>query len=80
MSSFDDVWSIPPLDSADQRLVDAYKAVGKTVEELPYTPEFHRLCSMIGADETDDARHMVFRRLLRLRKMGRLPRLGLLAE
>lgn len=73
-------WDLPPLDPQDQRLVEAYLRVGRPVDKLPYTPEFDRLCRLVGADDSDEARYLVFQRLLNLRKSSRLPSLGLLVE
>jgi hypothetical protein len=69
-------WEAPPLDSRDGELVDAYVAVGRSLDDLPYTEDFERIRRMVHSEDSDDARHMLFRRLLRLRKMGRLPRVG----
>lgn len=73
-------WSIPPLDQADQRLADVYRGVNRALDDLPYTEDFDRLCRLAGVETTDESRHQVFRRLLRRRKMSRLPRLGLLID
>ena len=70
-------WSVPPLDPADQRLVEAYKTSGRSLDDLPYTPEFERLFQLLGLEDTDDARHFTFRRLLNLRKRGQLPSVSL---
>lgn len=64
-------------DSADQRLIDAYVTVGRPLDDLPYTEEFEALRRLIGAEDSDLARHFVLRRLLTLRKNGWLPGLGL---
>ena len=74
------LWEIPPLDGQDQRLVEAYRLVGRPVDTLPYTADFRRLCELVSAPDSDDARHLIYRRLLNLRKSGRLPSLGLLVE
>lgn len=71
---------IPPLDSSDERLVDAYRTVGKPIDQLPYTADFDRLRTLVGVEPTDDARHQLFLRLLRLRKTGRLPSLSLIGD
>lgn len=73
-------WELPPLDSADERLIDAYLLVGRPLEDLPYTDDFERLCRILKADDSDDARHLLYKRLLRLRTRGRLPRISLLLE
>ncbi|HEX8341640.1 MAG TPA: hypothetical protein VF624_12080 [Tepidisphaeraceae bacterium] len=65
---------LPPLSSADQRLIDAYSRIGRSVDELAYTPDFDRLCEDLGVGESLGAKREVFLRLLTLRKLGRLPR------
>lgn len=70
-------WEVPPLDEPDQRLIDAYLTVGRKLGELPYTADFERLRELIGLEATDVARNFIFRRLVRFRKMGRLPMIGM---
>lgn len=59
-------------DAHEAALVEAYRAVGRTLDALPYTDDFERLCAAAGADDRRAALHA----LQRLRKAGRLPRLG----
>lgn len=59
---------------ADDVLIAAYVAAGRTLDDLPYTPEFESILRAIGASEGDRAG--VFHRLHNLRKAHRLPRLG----
>ncbi|MEO6808980.1 MAG: hypothetical protein ABI353_07695 [Isosphaeraceae bacterium] len=73
-------WNVPPLDSWEQRLADAYVLVGRRFDDLPYTEEFKRICALMGAEDNDEARQLIYRQLRRLRQSGRLPRLGLLIE
>lgn len=61
-----------PLETDEAALVRAYGAVGRTLDALPYTDDFERLCEMAGVDDRRSALHT----LQRLRKAGRLPRLG----
>jgi hypothetical protein len=69
-------WRVGPLDADDRRLVDAYQQAGVPLDALPYTDAFERLVERLGHGEpTRERMHDVFRQLLRLRKMGRLPRL-----
>lgn len=56
----------------DEALIAAYQSVGRTLDALPYTDDFERLCVMAGADD----RRAVLHDLHNLRKAGRLPRLG----
>jgi hypothetical protein len=69
-------WSVPPLDSADQRLVEVYQAIGRPVDDLPYTEEFENLFAQLSEPNTPIARHLVYKRLLNLRKRGQLPRVN----
>lgn len=62
-----------PQDEIDQTLIALYEASGRTLDDLPYTPEFARLYADVSADESEGE---VLRRLQRLRKAGKLPRLG----
>jgi catechol 2,3-dioxygenase-like lactoylglutathione lyase family enzyme len=63
-------------------LVKAYEAVGRTADDLPYTPDFERLYATYAtAFGAADAHHRptkqeVWRHLLNLRKAGELPKLG----
>lgn len=70
--------AVPRLDSADQRLVDAYTTIGRPVDDLPYTEDFEKLRRLMEMEDSNEARHFLFKRLLRLRKMGRLPRFSML--
>ena len=63
----------------DERvLVDAYRRIGRTADDLPYTPDFEKLyfeCrSAAGCEGL--TRGELWRQLLNMRKGGRLPRLG----
>ncbi|QNN24682.1 hypothetical protein HED60_21195 [Planctomycetales bacterium ZRK34] len=68
-------WQFPRLDPEDEALIDAYKAMRVPVDDLPHTPAITELVKRLDKPETDQSKHLVFKRLLRLRKMGRLPRL-----
>lgn len=71
-------WNIPPLAPEDQQLVDAYVEVGRSVDSLAYTPDFDRLCALLGFEDPDDAKkNEIYRRLMRIRKAGRLPGMGI---
>lgn len=60
------------LDAYITALVSAYEQVGRTLDALPYTEDFERLCELAKVDDRREALHS----LQRLRKAGRLPRLG----
>ncbi|MEM8739744.1 MAG: hypothetical protein AAGG38_14875 [Planctomycetota bacterium] len=74
-----------PLND-DDLLAAAYARQDRTLDDLPYTPEFEALyVSMYGPDGRDapptagqpeQTRAHVFRRLQNLRKAGKLPKLG----
>ncbi len=66
-------WDVRPLDAQDEKLVTAYVAVGRSVDDLPYTPAFDDLLKLAGIPPTDVEKHHAFKRLLTLRKQGRLP-------
>lgn len=61
-----------------EALIDLYRQIGRTADDLPYTPEFERLyagyCAAFG--DAPPGRAEVWRHILTLRKAGRLPRLG----
>jgi len=59
-------------------LVKAYQAVGRTADDLPYTPDFERLHATYATAfaETRPSKQEVWRHLLNLRKAGELPKLG----
>lgn len=66
----------PPLPDADERLVSVYARAGRTLDDLPYTPDFEDIYQRLGEHGDDRSRQEIFRRLHNLRKAGRLPRLG----
>jgi catechol 2,3-dioxygenase-like lactoylglutathione lyase family enzyme len=59
-------------------LIKAYESVGRTADDLPYTPHFETLYSAYVATMVDPkpTRQEVWRHLLNLRKAGTLPKLG----
>jgi predicted enzyme related to lactoylglutathione lyase len=61
-----------------RRLIEAYTQIGRTADDLPYTPDFERLYHACTAHlpEPRPDRREVWRVLLTLRKAGKLPRLG----
>jgi len=66
-------------DAGDELLISVYHRQGRTLDDLPYTPEFDVISEAMGA-ETLPARAALFRRLHNLRKAAKLPRLGRAAE
>lgn len=67
-------WSAPPLKPEDDRLLASYEKIGRPLDLLPYTEDFEKLMGELVPSATDEAKADVFRRLLYLRKAGRLPR------
>lgn len=45
-------WHTPPLDSADQRLVDAYVTIGRPVDDLPYTEDFEKMRRLLEMEDS----------------------------
>lgn len=60
----------------DALLVEQYVRAGRTLDDLPYTPEFEVLARAVRAADPDATDRSIFHRLHNLRKAGRLPRLG----
>jgi len=79
MAALDFAWTEDSLTEDDRRLIDAYAHVGLPVDDLAYTEDFDELVALVhGIKEQEvplDLKHRAFRRLLNLRKRGRLPRL-----
>src|SRR5919112_6209382 len=59
-------------------LIAVYEKIGRTADDLPYTPHFESLYSGYAAQhgEPRPTRAEVWRHLLNLRKAGKLPKLG----
>jgi hypothetical protein len=67
------------LDEQDQVLIQEYQRAGRTLDDLPYTPEFEALFASAAPLLSKDRRG-VFHRLHNLRKAGKLPRMGRASE
>lgn len=63
------------LVKPDRDLIQAYRAVNRSVDDLAYTPDFDRVYELYRQAGNTGEKHDVFRRLLILRKSGLLPRL-----
>lgn len=63
-----------PVDD-ESLYIDAYRRTGRTLDDLPYTDDFESLYRDLVGD-TGPSRQDVFRRLMNMRKAGKLPRLG----
>ena len=59
-------------------LIQLYLKIGRTADDLPYTPHFESLYEPYAAMQADPKpnRAEVWRHLLNLRKGGKLPKLG----
>ena len=59
-------------------LVRLYEQIGRTADDLPYTPQFEELFKQYAAGYSDPkpTHRETWRHLLNLRKAGKLPRLG----
>jgi catechol 2,3-dioxygenase-like lactoylglutathione lyase family enzyme len=68
----------PAVPAKRQLLIKLYEEVGRTADDLPYTPDFERLFTPYTAahPEPHPTRREVWRHLLNLRKSGKLPKLG----
>ena len=81
MSLFDTSESGKPgLDQQDLLLIEHYQAAGRTLDDLPYTPEFEALYMAIDGERSGRDRRAVFHKLHNLRKAGKLPRMGRASE
>lgn len=61
-----------------EQLSEVYQQIGRTADDLPYTPHFEKLYNTYAAHYPDPrpTRAEVWRHLLNLRKGGKLPKLG----
>jgi hypothetical protein len=71
-----DLGPASPLSIADQRLVDAYVAAGRGLDDLPYTQEFAGCVAKLRAAGEMRSERELFHRLHNLRKAKKLPTLG----
>ena len=65
-----------------EKLIEVYTQIGRTADDLPYTPHFERLYSVYTRFLVEPLpdRNAVWIQLLRLRKAGKLPKLGVAAS
>ncbi|HEY8750568.1 MAG TPA: VOC family protein [Tepidisphaeraceae bacterium] len=68
----------PRLSPKRDELSKIYQSIGRTADDLPYTPHFESLFNAYAATygEPKPTRAEVWRHLLNLRKGGKLPKLG----
>jgi hypothetical protein len=62
--------------STDAALVAAYQQAGRTLDDLPYTPEFDRMMVTLSEAGQEMTQRSVLHRLQNLRKAGKLPPAG----
>ena len=67
----------PPLSPEDERLVTAYREFGVPVDQLIVTGTIHQLCRQLKGQGEDRTAEELMKRLLNLRKAGRLPRFSM---
>lgn len=68
----------PKVRVKRELLIKLYEQIGRTADDLPYTPHFESIYKDYIAEQPDPkpTRQEVWRHLLNLRKGGKLPRLG----
>lgn len=68
----------PQVSPKRNALIAAYTKIGRTADDLPYTPHFAALHDAYAAAfaETKPTQSQTWRHLLNLRKSGKLPKLG----
>ena len=68
----------PRVPVKKEALIAAYEQIGRTADDLPYTPHFESLYTTYAGSIPDPkpTRAEVWRHLLNLRKGGKLPKLG----
>lgn len=68
-----------PIDASSTKfdaLVAAYQKAERTLDDLPYTPEFESLFASTRKDYPELDKFQTFRKLHNLRKAGKLPKSG----
>jgi hypothetical protein len=68
----------PDAAMKSEALIRLYQQIGRTADDLPYTPHFEKLFTDYAAEHTaaKPTRRQTWRQLLTLRKSGNLPKLG----
>lgn len=68
----------PAVPAKRELLSKLYVEIGRTADDLPYTPDFERLFALYSSQhaEPKPTRREVWRHLLNLRKGAKLPKLG----
>lgn len=63
-------------DDRDAALIAAYESAGRTLDDLPYTPEFEALVQRVRARGDVRTPRELLSRLQNIRKQARLPKVG----
>jgi hypothetical protein len=71
-------WPTRRSSPEEQRLIDEFRAIGSSIEDLPYTPEFDELCRRMNYELNDESRNRLFRQLSFLRQIGTMSNPSLL--
>lgn len=66
----------PPPDAHDRLLIAAYERGGRTLDDLPYTPQFDAIMGELRGTPAEAPPRTMLHRLHTIRKAGKLPRLG----
>jgi len=67
----------PTVAARPDLLIEIYQRIGRTADDLPYTPQFEKLwADYTVRQDPRPSRQEVWRHLLNLRKAGKLPKLG----
>jgi catechol 2,3-dioxygenase-like lactoylglutathione lyase family enzyme len=68
----------PKIPVNREALSRIYQSIGRTADDLPYTPDFERLHTTYAAEFRDNkpSKEDTWRHLLNIRKAGKLPKLG----
>jgi hypothetical protein len=75
-----EVGSVDDRTKADRLVVKKYESTGRTLDDLPYTPDFESLFEEMRRSGLVSDRQSLFKWLHSLRKEGKLPRLGRAGE
>lgn len=71
-----DIFGPGDLSEHDLLLIELYRKLGRPLDWLAYTEEFEQLYGQLQKAGDRRSQADVFRRLLNLRKSGRLPRVA----
>lgn len=75
-SLFGDENAAAPSKIDTDALAGLYGQIGRTLDDLPYTPDFDRLLSLAREGQPGIGARELFHRLHNLRKAGKMPKVG----